>query len=325
MKEIQIDTTNVGMAISAAEVAALQPEVATALSHLHNGTGAGNDFIGWVDLPTRTPEELIDDIMATAQDMRERCDTVVCIGIGGSYLGAKAVIHALSPAFPQPGEKSTEVVFAGHNISEDYLYELQQYLHDRRFGIIVISKSGTTTEPAIAFRLLREQLEKAVGHEEAARRIVAITDVKRGALRQLATRESYKTYVIEDSVGGRFSVLTPVGLLPIAVAGHDIRNLVEGARKMQKSTININATNIAGTYAATRNALYRAGKKLRYWSTTTRVCTIWPNGGSSCTARARASNTAAYSPHRLTIPPTSIRWGSGYRTASALFRDGHIC
>lgn len=200
--------------------------------------------------------------MATAKDMRERCDTVVCIGIGGSYLGAKAVIHALSPAFPQPGEKTTEVVFAGHNISEDYLYELQQYLHNRRFGIIVISKSGTTTEPAIAFRLLREQLEKAVGHEEAARRIVAITDAKRGALRQLATQEGYKTYVIEDSVGGRFSVLTPVGLLPIAVAGHDIHNLVEGARKMQKNTININATNIAGTYAATRNALYRAGKKI---------------------------------------------------------------
>lgn len=262
MKEIQIDTTNTGMAVSAAEVAALQPEVATALSHLHNCTGAGNDFIGWVDLPTRTPEELIDDIMATAKDMRERCDTVVCIGIGGSYLGAKAVIHALSPAFPQPGEKTTEVVFAGHNISEDYLYELQQYLHNRRFGIIVISKSGTTTEPAIAFRLLREQLEKAVGHEEAARRIVAITDAKRGALRQLATQEGYKTYVIEDSVGGRFSVLTPVGLLPIAVAGHDIHNLVEGARKMQKNTININATNIAGTYAATRNALYRAGKKI---------------------------------------------------------------
>ncbi len=262
MKEIKIDTTNVGMAVSAAEVAALQPEVAMALSHLHNGTGAGNDFIGWVDLPTRTPEELIDDIMATAQDMRERCDTVVCIGIGGSYLGAKAVIHALSPAFPQPGENSTEVVFAGNNISEDYLYELQQYLRNRRFGIIVISKSGTTTEPAIAFRLLREQLEKAVGHEDASRRIIAITDAKRGALRQLATQEGYKTYVIEDSVGGRFSVLTPVGLLPIAVAGHDIRNLIEGARKMQKNTININATNIAGTYAVTRNALYRAGKKI---------------------------------------------------------------
>lgn len=262
MKEIQIDTTNVGMAVSAAEVAAIQPEVAAALSHLHNGTGAGNDFIGWVDLPTRTPEGLIDDILATAKDMRERCDTVVCIGIGGSYLGAKAVIHALSPAFPQPDEKTTEVVFAGHNISEDYLYELQQYLHNRRFGIIVISKSGTTTEPAIAFRLLREQLEKAVGHEEAAHRIVAITDAKRGALRQLATQEGYKTYVIEDSVGGRFSVLTPVGLLPIAVAGHDIRNLIEGARNMQKNTININATNIAGTYAATRNALYRVGKKI---------------------------------------------------------------
>lgn len=262
MKEIQIDTVNTGIAVSRSEVAALQPEVAAALSHLHNGTGAGNDFIGWVDLPTRTPDALVDDIVATAEDLRGRCDTVVCIGIGGSYLGAKAVIHALSPAFPQPGVTATEVVFAGHNISEDYLYELQQYLAGRRFGIIVISKSGTTTEPAIAFRLLREQLEQAVGHEEAARRIVAITDAHRGALRQLATQEGYKTYVIEDSVGGRFSVLTPVGLLPIAVAGYDVRQLLDGARKMQRATINVNATNIAGTYAATRNALYRAGKKI---------------------------------------------------------------
>ncbi len=260
MKEILIDTANAGVGADA--ITALQPEVASALSHLHNGTGAGNDFTGWVDLPTRTPEALIDDIIATAGDLRQRCDTVVCIGIGGSYLGAKAVIHALSPAFPQPGEKNTEVLFAGHNISEDYLYELLQYLRDKRFGIIVISKSGTTTEPAIAFRLLREQLEKAVGHDEAARRTVAITDARRGALRQLATQEGYKTFVIEDSVGGRFSVLTPVGLLPIAVAGHDIRALVEGARKMQKNTININATNIAATYAATRNALYRDGKKI---------------------------------------------------------------
>lgn len=251
-------------AVNEAQVAAMMPEVASALSKIHNATGAGNDFLGWVDLPGRTPEALVDDINVTARDLRHLCDVVVCIGIGGSYLGAKAVIEALAPAFPvnDTNNKYPEVLFAGHNIGEDYLFELQQYLHNKRFGIIVISKSGTTTEPAIAFRLLKEQLEKAVGKAEAAKRIVAITDANRGALRRLATTEGYKTFVIEDSVGGRFSVLTPVGLLPIAVAGFDIRALLQGAAAMQRDTVNANATNPAAVYAASRNALYRSGKKI---------------------------------------------------------------
>lgn len=262
MKEIQVNIQNALGAVSLADIKKLEPEAASALNKIHNGTGAGNDFLGWVDLPTRTPEALIDDIVATAEHLRKECDTVVCVGIGGSYLGAKAVIEALSDSFAAYKNQGCNVLFAGQNIGEDYLFELQDYLRSRRFGIIVISKSGTTTEPAIAFRLLREQLEQQVGKEKAATLTVAITDAHRGALRQLATQEGYKTYVIEDSVGGRFSVLTPVGLLPIAVAGYDIRALLDGAKAMQSATVNANATNLAATYAMTRNALYRAGKKI---------------------------------------------------------------
>ena len=262
MKEIQVNIQNALGAVSLADIKKLEPEAASALNKIHNGTGVGNDFLGWVDLPTRTPEALIDDIVATAEHLRKECDTVVCVGIGGSYLGAKAVIEALSDSFAAYKNQGCNVLFAGQNIGEDYLFELQEYLRGRRFGIIVISKSGTTTEPAIAFRLLREQLEQQVGKEKAATLTVAITDAHRGALRQLATQEGYKTYVIEDSVGGRFSVLTPVGLLPIAVAGYDIRALLDGAKAMQSATVNANATNLAATYAMTRNALYRAGKKI---------------------------------------------------------------
>ena len=174
------------------------------------------------------------------------------------------MIEALSNSFaPYIADKANpKVLFAGQNIGEDYLYELQQYLKDKKYGIIVISKSGTTTEPAIAFRLLKEQLETQLGKAEASKRIVAITDAKRGALRQLATEEGYKTFVIEDNVGGRFSVLTPVGLLPIAVAGFDIRALLAGAIEMQQATKNADSSNPSALYAEARNALYRAGKKI---------------------------------------------------------------
>ena len=258
---IKINTTD---AVSNIAINDMMPAVGEALLKIHHGTGAGNDFLGWVDLPSRTPEELIDLINTTARDLRHDCDVVVCIGIGGSYLGAKAVIEALNSSFAAytKDPKIPTVLFAGHNIGEDYLSELQQFLQNKKFGIIVISKSGTTTEPAIAFRLLKAQLEESLGKEEASRRIVAITDAKRGALRQLAEQEGYKTFVIEDSVGGRFSVLSPVGLLPIAVAGFDIRALMEGALTMQRDTVNANATNIAAVYAAARNILYRDGKKI---------------------------------------------------------------
>lgn len=263
MDTIQVNIKNAFGSISQANIDCLDNAAADALSRLHNANGAGNDFLGWLDLPSRTPASLIEDIQATAQSLRENCEVVVAIGIGGSYLGAKAVIEALSDTFAAyKHNNGTTVLFAGQNIGEDYLYELQNYLKDKKFGIIVISKSGTTTEPAIAFRLLKAQLEAQAGKNDAAKRIVAITDAKRGALRQLATEEGYKTFVIDDNVGGRFSVLSPVGLLPIAVAGFDVKALMQGAIELENSTKEHSAENITEVYAVTRNALYNAGKKI---------------------------------------------------------------
>ena len=262
MKSIQVEVKNVLATVSEAEIKALDAEVAAATSKLYDGNGEGNDFLGWLRLPSETSDSLIEEISSTAAQLRSLCDYVVCIGIGGSYLGAKAVIEALSDSFATLKQHNgPKVLFAGQNIGEDYLYELQSLLSDKKFGIIVISKSGTTTEPAIAFRLLKEQLEKQVGKAEASKRIVAITDANRGALRKLATEEGYKTFVIADNVGGRFSVLTPVGLLPIAVAGFDIKALIDGARTMEAASLN-GENNCVAAYAATRNALYRAGKKI---------------------------------------------------------------
>lgn len=264
MTKISIDIKNALGTVSEQQIQDLMPQGVDGLNKVEQGTGAGNDFLGWVDLPTRTPESLVADIESVAADLQKECEVVVSIGIGGSYLGAKAVIEALSDSFSayRCDNKAPKMLFAGQNIGEDYLYELMDYLKDKKFGIIVISKSGTTTEPAIAFRLLKEMLENKVGKEKASKLIVAITDAKRGALRQLATTEGYKTFVIEDNVGGRFSVLTPVGLLPIAVAGYDIRALLRGAAQMEAATQATDNTNPSLVYAVTRNALYRAGKKI---------------------------------------------------------------
>lgn len=266
MSNIKLNVKEVLGTVSAEQIEALNPAAAEAMEKIHKGTGEGSDFLGWVNLPEETSSALLADIEATAKQLRETCDYVVSIGIGGSYLGAKAVIEALSDSFAtlrgMEDDRRCRVLFAGQNIGEDYLHELQDFLADKKFGIIVISKSGTTTEPAIAFRLLKEQLESKLGKAEASKRIVAITDEKRGALCQLATEEGYKTFVIADNVGGRFSVLTPVGLLPIAVAGYDIRALIDGARQMQRDTLASDDSNLSFLYATTRNALYRAGKKI---------------------------------------------------------------
>ena len=252
--------------ISREDVLALEGKAMNGIEQLHKGTGLGNDFLGWLNLPAEITEAHLQDVEDAARKLQSKCEIVVVIGIGGSYLGAKAVIEALSNSFEMLRRKHDApiVLFAGQNIGEDYLYELQELLADRQFGIVVISKSGTTTEPAIAFRLLKEQLEKQVGKEEAGERIVAVTDAARGALRKLADTEGYKTFVIEDNVGGRFSVLSPVGLLPIAIAGYDIRALVAGAVEMQKACGEDVpfAQNPAAIYAATRNALYQSGKKI---------------------------------------------------------------
>lgn len=261
MEKIQLNISDVLGCVSRADIEALSADAAKSLSKLTDHSGLGNDFLGWVDLPSRTDDKFLKEIEEAAKVLREECEYVVAIGIGGSYLGAKAVIEAMSNSFAAYLPGAPKVLFAGQNIGEDYLYELQELLKGKKFGIIVISKSGTTTEPAIAFRLLKEQLEAQAGKEAARKLIVAITDAKRGALRTLATSEGYKTFVIEDNVGGRFSVLTPVGLLPIAVAGYDIRALVEGAHEMQKATLSGKDMS-AVTYAMTRNALYRSGKKI---------------------------------------------------------------
>ena len=244
------------------------PKAEDAIKTLHKGNGKGNDFLGWLHLPSSISETELSDIEAAAKQLKDRCEIVVAIGIGGSYLGAKAVLEALSNTFIQMQTKQSAplVLFAGQNIGEDYLYELQHILQNRQFGLINISKSGTTTEPALAFRLLKKQLEDQVGKNEAKNRIIAITDASKGALRKLADKEGYKTFIIPDNVGGRFSVLTPVGLLPIAVAGYDIRQLVKGAVAMEnKCGENVPFTeNPAAVYAATRNILYKAGKKQLY-------------------------------------------------------------
>lgn len=262
MGNIKLDYSKTLDFIRKEDVIGFEGEVKKHIDALYNKTGKGNDFLGWVNLPSSISFEEINDINETAKAFSD-CEVVVVVGIGGSYLGSKAVIDGLSDNFAMLKErKSPLIVFAGQNISEDYMTELRNMLSTKNWGIVAISKSGTTTEPAIAFRLLKADIEKKYGKKAAAKKIVAITDAKKGALRTLATQEGYKTFVIPDDVGGRFSVLTPVGLLPIAIAGFDIAQLVKGAVDMQgqtKAEVPFE-DNPAAVYAAVRNALLRKGK-----------------------------------------------------------------
>ena len=239
----------------------LETRVSGVYDTIFHKTGAGNDFLGWVNLPSEIDESLLADIEKTAAFLRQKSEIFVVIGIGGSYLGARAVIEALQNHFaPLCGEKPL-IVYAGHNMSEDYLHDLMAILDKKDYSLAVISKSGTTTEPAIAFRILKQHIIKKYGEEEAASRIVAITDKARGALKQLANVKGYKTYIVPDDVGGRFSVLTPVGLLPIAMAGIDIRQLVKGAVEMEQlCKSNPTVDNPVTQYAVARQVLYAMGK-----------------------------------------------------------------
>ena len=262
---MQLHINNSTQFLTEGTIEKYEPQVKAAQQALEDGTCLGNDFLGWLHLPSSITPDFMAEIQKVAATLRSKCDAVVVAGIGGSYLGAKAVIAALDDNFSwlKPSN-SPRILFAGNNISEDYLSELIDYLRGVRFGIINISKSGTTTETAITFRLLKKMCEDQRGKEEAKDVIVAVTDARRGAARQCADKEGYKTFVIPDNVGGRFSVLTPVGLLPIACAGYDIAQLVKGAQDMERQC-DINtpfAENPAAVYAATRNALYASGKKI---------------------------------------------------------------
>ena len=267
MKSINLNITKAASFLAEGAVKAYEPKVKAAQEALENGTCEGNDFLGWLHLPSSITPKFLDEIQAVANTLREKCEVVVVAGIGGSYLGARAVIEGLSNSFAWlvNDKKNPTILFAGNNIGEDYLFELTSFLKDKKFGVINISKSGTTTETALAFRLLKKQCEDQRGKDEAKDVIVAVTDAKKGAARTCADKEGYKSFIIPDNVGGRFSVLTPVGLLPIAVAGFDVKQLVAGAADMEKACGKDVAfeENPAAIYAATRQALYtQAGKKI---------------------------------------------------------------
>ena len=275
MKSISLNITKAASFLAEGAVKAYEPKVKAAQEALENGTCEGNDFLGWLHLPSSITPEFLDEIQAVANTLREKCEVVVVAGIGGSYLGARAVIEGLGNSFAWlvNDKKNPTILFAGNNIGEDYLFELTSYLKDKKFGVINISKSGTTTETALAFRLLKKQCEDQRGKDEAKDVIVAVTDAKKGAARTCADKEGYKSFIIPDNVGGRFSVLTPVGLLPIAVAGFDVKQLVAGAADMEKACGKDVAfeENPAAIYAATRQALYtQAGKKIEI------VCNFQP-------------------------------------------------
>jgi glucose-6-phosphate isomerase len=265
MKEnLTINLKNTSKFISFEEIVAHAQQSVRHLDTLNNGTGDGNDFLGWLSLPDDILPQ-IEKIEKTARHLRSVSDTTVVIGIGGSYLGARSVIEALSHSFsPFLKNKHHDVIFAGQNICEDYLAELLELLDRRSYSIVVVSKSGTTTEPAIAFRILKDHLERKTGKLEAAQRIICITDAKKGALRSLAETNGYETFIIPDNIGGRYSVLTPVGLLPIAISGFDIRMLVKGAKSMEELTRNNKhaETNPSLLYASVRNLLLQNNKPI---------------------------------------------------------------
>lgn len=267
MKNISVDITKAAQFLKPGAVEAYESQVKAAQEALENGTCPGNDFLGWLHLPTSITPEFLSEIQDTANTLRDKCEVIVVAGIGGSYLGARAVIEALGNSFAwlTAEKKNPIILFAGNNIGEDYLFELTEYLKGKKFGVINISKSGTTTETALTFRLLKKQCEAQRGKAEAKDVIVAVTDAKKGAARTCADKEGYKSFIIPDNIGGRFSVLTPVGLLPIACAGFDVKQLVSGAQEMERvcgKQVPFNQ-NPAALYAAVRNGLYsEAGKKI---------------------------------------------------------------
>ena len=266
MNKLSLDLSNVSSFVSEEKLMGMEAEVKAAVKTLEEGTGAGNDFLGWINLPTDYDKEEFDRIKKAAEKIKADSDVLVVVGIGGSYLGARAAIELLSHTFynklSKEDRKAPEVYFAGNSISGTYLAHLIQVIGDRDFSVNVISKSGTTTEPAIAFRIFKEMLEKKYGVEEAKKRIYATTDAAKGALKKLSTEEGYETFTIPDNVGGRFSVLTPVGLLPIAAAGISIDDLMAGAREAQNDYKAEFKNNDCYKYAAVRNLLLRDGKAI---------------------------------------------------------------
>ena len=260
MSYLKLNIENALKFVDAKEVEAIKSEIVEAANVLVSKSGAGNDYLGWLDLPLDYDKEEFARILAAAERIKAQADVLLVIGIGGSYLGAKSAIEMLKKYF---GNQGLEIIFVGHQISGTYVNELIEYLKDKEFAINVISKSGTTTEPAIAFRIFKNLIEQRYGVEESKKRIYATTDKARGALKGLATTMGYETFIVPDDVGGRYSVLTPVGLLPIACSGVNIQEMMDGAAKAHADFHDLNLdTNLAMQYAMARNLLYRNGKAI---------------------------------------------------------------
>lgn len=267
MGKIKFDYSKAIGFLSKKEVDAMQPYIDVAHNMIHNKTGLGSDFLGWVDLPENYDKEEFARIKKSADKIKSDSEVLLVIGIGGSYLGSRAAIDMVSHSFrnsiAKEDRQAPEVYFVGNNISSTYMMDLLDIIKDKDVSVNVISKSGTTTEPAIAFRIFKEYLEKKYGKEEASKRIYATTDAKKGALRQLADEEGYETFIIPDDVGGRFSVLTAVGLLPIAAAGLDIDAMMKGAQDAREDLkVSDLSTNHSYQYATVRNVLHRKGKDI---------------------------------------------------------------
>lgn len=264
MEKLIFDPSNAKDFVSAEEISSIEKEICAARDVLVNGTGAGNDFIGWVNLPIEYDKEEFERIKAAAKKIKEESEVLLVIGIGGSYLGARSAVEFLKGIYHNqvPGN-NPEIYYVGNNLSSDYISDIEKIIGDRDFSINVISKSGTTTEPAIAFRLFKEKLIKKYGEKEAANRIYATTDKARGALKTQADEEGYETFVVPDDIGGRYSVLTAVGLLPIAVSGVDVDALMEGAAFARECALNDPfEKNASLSYVAYRNVLYKKGKSI---------------------------------------------------------------
>ena len=323
MKSISLNITKAASFLAEGAVKAYEPKVKAAQEALENGTCEGNDFLGWLHLPSSITPEFLNEIQAVANTLREKCEVVVVAGIGGSYLGARAVIEGLGNSFAWlvNDKKNPTILFAGNNIGEDYLYELTTFLKDKKFGVINISKSGTTTETALAFRLLKKQCEDQRGKEEAKDVIVAVTDAKKGAARTCADKEGYKSFIIPDNVGGRFSVLTPVGLLPIAVAGFDVKQLVAGATDMEKACgkdVASMRTLLLSMLLLVRHSIHRLARRLRSFATSSLNFTTSLSGGSSSMVRARVKTRRVSSLQLATLLQTFTLWVSGFRKVSVL-------
>ena len=326
-KDVIFDYSKAAAFIHEEEIAGIKAGVQAARETLVEKTGAGNDFLGWIDLPVDYDKEEFGRIKKAAEKIQKDSDVLLVIGIGGSYLGARAAIEFLkSPLYNAKKKDTPDVYFAGNSISSAALSELLELCEGRRVSINVISKSGTTTEPAIAFRVFRDYLEKTVGREEAKKRIYVTTDKARGTLKGLADREGYETFVVPDDVGGRFSVLTAVGLLPIAVAGCDIAALMAGAAAAQKELTDPSIeNNDCYKYAAARHVLLRKGRAVELMVSYEPCYAMMSEWWKQCTVRARARTARACSRRPWFSPPTCIPWASSSRTAPTFCSKPWCC